>query len=512
VRGLANAVGAQVRTVGSGSPDSDRSVISRTRVTGVTLRSGDVRPGDLFAAIRGSARHGAAAIPEALDNGAVAILTDPEGVQIAADLDLRGPIPVLVVEAPRKVVGTVAAEIYGRPSDRLLVIGLTGTSGKTTTSYLVEAGLVGCGLRTGVIGTVETRIGSEVLPSALTTPEAPDLQALLQLMLERGVQAVAMEVSSHALAMDRVGATRFAVGAFTNLSHDHLDFHVDIEDYFEAKALLFDGRADAGVVDIDGPYGRRLKQRHPELVTVSAFGTTDGMTADWTIDEIQIGAAGITNFTVRTPRDELIPVALELPGSFNIANALLALACIDAAGLDARLAAPMLAGVVVPGRMQSVDCGQDFLAVVDYAHKPGALDAILAAIRPDTSGRIILVIGAGGDRDTSKRPMMGEAAARGADLVIVTDDNPRSEEPAAIRAEILAGVPRTDRGRVREIGDRGEAIRAAVQAARAGDAVVIAGKGHEQGQQVGNQVLPFADVDELSDALHEALAAARASR
>ena len=172
----------------------------------------------------------------------------------------------------------------------------------------------------------------------------------------------------------------------------------------------------------------------------------------------------------------------------------------------------MLAGVVVPGRMQSVDCGQDFLAVVDYAHKPAALDAILTAIRPDTSGRIILVIGAGGDRDTSKRPMMGEAAARGADLVIVTDDNPRSEEPAAIRAEILAGCRGPDRGRVREIGDRGEAIRAAVQAARTGDAVVIAGKGHEQGQQVGNQVLPFADVDELSDALHEALAAARASR
>ena len=238
---------------------------------------------------------------------------------------------------------------------------------------------------------------------------------------------------------------------------------------------------------------------HPELVTVSAFGGA----ADWTVTSLQIGAAGITNFTVRTPRGDEFPVALELPGSFNVSNALLALACIDAAGLDARLAAPKLASVVVPGRMQSIDCGQDFLAVVDYAHKPAALAAILSAIRPDVTGKVILVVGAGGDRDRAKRPMMGNAAASAAELVIVTDDNPRSEDPAAIRGEILAGVADADRAKVQEIGDRRSAIRAAVAAAGPGDAVIIAGKGHEQGQYVGDQIIPFSDVDELTAALHD---------
>ena len=488
---LAELAGAARTRVGVGPAHLD------LEVSGITLRSADVQTGDLFAAIAGSRSHGASAIKAAVEAGAVAVLTDAAGLEIARALEPAPTVPLLIATEPRRVLGELAAELYGRPSEHLLIIGVTGTSGKTTTSYLIEAGLVGCGLRTGVIGTVETRIGSDVLPSAFTTPEAPDLQALLQLMVERGVEAVAMEVSSHALAMHRVAATRFAVGAFTNLSHDHLDFHSDIENYFQAKAMLFDGRAAAGVVDIDGEYGRRLAAMHPDLVTVSAFGDEP---ADWSVPSIDIGAAGITNFIVRSPQEEFA-VALELPGSFNVSNALLALACIDAAGLDAKLAAPALTSVIVPGRMQSVDCGQPFLAIVDYAHKPAALGAILAAIRPDTTGRIIVVIGAGGDRDRGKRPLMGSAAAAGAELVFVTDDNPRSEEPAAIRAEVLAGVPAADRGRVREIGDRRAAIRAAVAAAGPGDAVIVAGKGHEQGQYVGDQVIPFSDVDELTDAL-----------
>ncbi|MEO5833390.1 MAG: UDP-N-acetylmuramoyl-L-alanyl-D-glutamate--2,6-diaminopimelate ligase, partial [Nakamurella sp.] len=406
-------------------------------VTGITLRSGEAQPGDLFAALAGGRSHGAGAVAAAVDAGAVAVLTDPAGLELIRSAGLAAPVPVLVVDQPRPVLGPIAAELYGRPSEHLLIIGVTGTSGKTTTSYLIEAGLAGNGLRTGVIGTVETRIGADVLPSAFTTPEAPDLQALLAVMVERGVQAVAMEVSSHALALHRVGAVAFTVGAFTNLSQDHLDFHTDIEDYFQAKAQLFDGRSAVGVVDVDGEYGRRLAEMHPEVTTVSVFG---GHQADWTAPQLAVGTAGITNLVVRSPSGD-IPMALELPGSFNVSNAVLALACLSAAGLDPRLAAPMLTSVVVPGRMQSVDCGQPFLAVVDYAHKPAALTAILTALRPDTAGRIILVVGAGGDRDRGKRPMMGAAAATGADLVIVTDDNPRSEDGDAIADQILAGVP-----------------------------------------------------------------------
>ncbi|WP_111765042.1 UDP-N-acetylmuramoyl-L-alanyl-D-glutamate--2,6-diaminopimelate ligase [Nakamurella deserti] len=473
-------------------------------VTGITLRSGDVQPGDLFAALPGGRSHGASAVAAAVGAGAVAMLTDPAGAALAREAAPELTLPLLVVDEPRPVLGELAAELYGRPSESLLVIGITGTSGKTTTSYLVEAGLVANGLRTGVIGTVETRIGADVLPSAFTTPEAPDLQALLAVMVERGVQAVAMEVSSHALALHRVGAVRFAVGAFTNLSQDHLDFHADIDDYFRTKAQLFDGRAAAGVVDVDGEYGRRLAAEHPEVATVAAFS---GAAADWTVTDLTIGAAGITNFTVHAPAAD-IPVALELPGSFNVSNAVLALACIAAAGLDPLLAAPTLTSVVVPGRMQSVDHGQPFLAVVDYAHKPAALTAVLTALRPDTTGRIVLVIGAGGDRDRGKRALMGAAAVTGADIVVVTDDNPRTEDPAAIRAEILAGIAGVAHtATVHEIGDRRAAIRAAVDAAGPGDTVVIAGKGHEQGQYVGDTVIPFSDVDELTDALHARAAA-----
>ncbi len=503
---LAELADAHLEMVGGGDPTllAERSAanaeVDPVEVTGITLRSGDVQPGDLFAALAGGRSHGAQAAAAAVDAGAVAVLTDPAGLAMIRAAGPSAPLPVLVVDEPRPVLGPIAAELYGRPSEHLLIIAVTGTAGKTTTSYLVEAGLAGNGLRTGVIGTVETRIGADVLPSAFTTPEAPDLQALLAIMVERGVQAVAMEVSSHALALHRVAAVSFAVGGFTNLSQDHLDFHPDIEHYFQAKALLFDGRAGAGVVDIDGEYGRRLAAMHPEVGTVAVF---DGGDADWTVPELTIGAAGITNLVVRSPVGD-IPVALELPGSFNVCNAVLALACIHAAGLDPRLAAPMLTSVVVPGRMQSVDCGQPFLAVVDYAHKPAALTAILTALRPDTTRRIILVVGAGGDRDRGKRPMMGAAAAAGADLVFVTDDNPRSEDPAVVRAQILAGVPADTTARIVEIGDRGAAIRAAVNVAGPGDTVIVAGKGHEQGQYVGEAVIPFSDVDELTAALHHA--------
>ena len=468
------------------------------RLSGITLRAQDVRPGDLFAALPGSRVHGAAFAGDAIAAGAVAVLTDDEGLAMmrqAGDV----PVPVLVAPSPRGLLGAIAAAVYGDPSSTLQVVGITGTAGKTTTCYLLEAALGADGSRTGLIGTVQTRIDGQVAPSALTTPEAPDLQALFAVMLERGVSVVAMEVSSHALALGRVGGTRFAVGAFTNLSQDHLDFHRDMEDYFAAKSLLFDGRSGRHVVDIDTSYGARLAAAHPDALTVSVTGKD----ADWTVDRVQVSPTGIQHITLAGP-GRAVTVDLAIPGAFNVANAAVAIACVDALGRDVQQAADAISGVVVPGRMERVDAGQDFLAVVDYAHKPAALAAVLDAIMQDLTGRLIVVVGAGGDRDTGKRPVMGAEAASRADLLIITDDNPRSEDPAAIRAQVFAGARGVaGTARVEEIGDRRAAIRAAVASAGSGDAVVIAGKGHELGQDVGGVVLPFSDRDELSAALVE---------
>ena len=469
-------------------------------VTGVTLRAQHIRAGDLFAALPGQTVHGAAFADDAVAAGAVAVLTDPAGAAAIAD----SVVPVLVCPDPRAVLGEVAATVYGHPSDSMAVLGITGTSGKTTTCYLIEAALTAVGMRSGLIGTVQTRIAGAVVPSVLTTPEAPDLQALLACMVEQDVRAVAMEVSSHALALGRVAGTRYAVGGFTNLSQDHLDFHTDMESYFRAKSLLFDGRARAEVIDIDDEYGRRLLAAHPDATTVSGAGRDD---ADWALLGVEQIAAGHQQLRLRTPEGDR-NAELALPGSFNVANALMALAVIHAAALaDLDATLPGLGSVVVPGRMEKVDTGQDFLVVVDYAHKPAAVTAVLSAVAQELTGRLIVVVGAGGDRDKGKRPAMGEAAAQWADLVVITDDNPRSESPAAIRATLLAGARHArDRQRpgaaeIVEIGDRGEAIRTAIRAAGPADAVVIAGKGHERGQDVGGVVHPFSDVDAARNAL-----------
>lgn len=461
----------------------------------------------MFAALPGTRVHGAVFAQDAVRAGATSILTDRAGLAaIGSDADSTPAVPVLVVDDPRSVLGEVSATIYGDPSGALAVIGVTGTSGKTTTGYLLEAALSCQGRRTGLVGTVQTRIAGQASKSRLTTPEAPDLQGLFALMVEQQVDAVAMEVSSHALSLGRVAGTRFAVGAFTNLSQDHLDFHPDMESYFQAKALLFDGRAAAGVIVVDDPYGRRLARSHPEAVTVSAAGDDD---AGWSVTDMQAFAGGQQHFTVRRPSGRSLTVELALPGHFNVSNAVVALACVDAIGRDVEEAAAALTDVVVPGRMERVDRGQGFLVVVDYAHKPAALSAVLEAISAGLTGRLIVVLGAGGDRDSGKRPVMGEVAARLADQLIVTDDNPRSESPAAIRAAILLGTkgnhgrPRGGKVQVVEVGDRHEAIRTAIGSARPGDAVVIAGKGHEQGQDVGGVMHPFSDRAEVHAALAE---------
>lgn len=471
-------------------------------VTGIEQRSHAVLPGDLFAALPGARSHGARFARDAVARGAVAVLTDAAGAELAGPLE----VPVLVRENPRAVLGELSATIYGNPSERLRIVGITGTSGKTTTSYLVEAGLAAAGLSTALIGTIETRIGGRRVPSALTTPEAPQLHAMFALMVEQGVDAVVMEVSSHALALGRVDGVRFAVGAFTNLSQDHLDFHADFEDYFAAKRRLFEPdspvAARTAVVCVDDDWGRRLAAGLPDPVTVS---TTRA--AAWSVTGAVSAHGGEQDFTAAGPHGE-IPVRLRLPGHYNIANGLLAVAVCAAAGVEPSVAAPALATVDVPGRMQRVERGQDFLAIIDYAHKPAALESVIATLRghlaADTAGRLAVVVGAGGDRDAAKRPLMGAAGARGADLLIVTDDNPRTEDPAAIRAAVLSGasqVPEPERGEVREIGDRAEAIAAAVEWARPGDVVLIAGKGHEAGQEIQGVKHPFDDRDVLAAAL-----------
>jgi UDP-N-acetylmuramoyl-L-alanyl-D-glutamate--2,6-diaminopimelate ligase len=461
-------------------------------VTGVTHDSREVRPGDLYAALPGSTRHGAEFAAQAAAAGAVAVLTDPAG---AALTDL----PALVAGDPRAVLGAVSSRVYGDPTARLAVLGVTGTSGKTTTAYLVEAGLAVAGHVTGLLGTVETRVAGDRVPSVRTTPEAPDLQALFALMVERGVTAVAMEVSSHALAMGRVAGTRFAAAAYTNFGSDHLDFHADRDDYFAAKARFFDGRAAAEILNADDPEVARLVG--PATVTVSTRGE-----ATWWADDIRPDGAGQV-FTVHGPGVRL-PGRVALAGRFNVDNALLAIATLVATGVDPATAVRGVGECPgVPGRLERVTAPDaPVFGVVDYAHKPDAVAAVLGALRPATKGRLLCVLGCGGDRDQGKRPLMGAAAARGADVLVVTDDNPRTEDPAAIRAAVLAGAREVPGAEVVEIGDRAVAVAWAARSARPGDTVAVLGKGHEPYQEVAGTVLAFDDRAVLAAALHEVYA------
>ncbi|MBO4164188.1 UDP-N-acetylmuramoyl-L-alanyl-D-glutamate--2,6-diaminopimelate ligase [Micromonospora antibiotica] len=462
-------------------------------VTGVTHASQEVRPGDLYAALPGARRHGAEFAAAAATAGAVAVLTDPSGAAAAGATGL----PVLVTPDPRAVLGELAAAVYGDPTDGLTVIGVTGTAGKTSTAYLIESGLRAAGHVTGLIGTVETRLGDLVIDSVRTTPEATDLHALLAAARERGVTAVVMEVSSHALAMGRVGGVRFTVGGYTNFGSDHLDFHADSADYFAAKAKLFDGRCRVEVLNHDDPALRPLFR--PATVSYSAAGDP---TATWWAD--RVGGEGYAQrFTAHGPDDLALPAGVALPGRHNVANALLAVACLVAAGVDPATA---VAGVAacggVPGRLELVSGDAPVRGVVDYAHKTDAVVAALVALRDTGTGRLICVIGAGGDRDRGKRPVMGAAAARGADVVLVTDDNPRTEDPATIRAEVLAGAYAADAAaRIVEVPGRREAIAEAVRLAEPGDVVALLGKGHERGQEIAGEVHPFDDRTELAEAL-----------
>jgi UDP-N-acetylmuramoyl-L-alanyl-D-glutamate--2,6-diaminopimelate ligase len=461
--------------------------------TGVTLASQRVLPGDVYAALPGSRAHGIDFADAALDAGAVAALTDADGAA-------RAPagLPVLEVAAPRALLGRFAAHVYGEPATSLRLLGVTGTQGKTTTTRLAESALQRAGVRAAVVGTVGTRVDGAEIKTALTTPEAPDLHALFAMMKERSVVACAMEVSSHALVQGRVDGVVFDVAVFTNLGRDHLDFHADLEDYFRAKASLFTpDRCEQGLVNVDDEHGRRLLAEAG--VPVRSFSAA-GREADWRAEDVEVTAEG-SRFVVAGPDGVRVEAGCPLPGAFNVANALAALAACATAGFDLELVARAMAGGGgVPGRLERVEAGQDFTVVVDYAHKPDAVTAALAALRPLTAGRLVVVLGAGGERDHGKRSIMGEIAARLADVLVVTDDNPRGEEPASIRAEILAGA-KGGPAEVLEVGDRRAAIREALRRARPGDVVLVAGKGHETGQEVAGVVHPFDDREVVREEL-----------
>jgi len=455
-------------------------------VTGLALSTSDVRPGDLYAALPGTHTHGADHVEAARAAGAVAVLTDADGAARISG------IPIVVRDAPRSVVAPLSSRLYGDPSSAFTTLGITGTQGKTTTTYIAEAALGT--RRTAVIGTIGTRIAGTPAASSLTTPEAPQLQALFAVMREEAIEVCAMEVSSHALVQGRVDGFTFDQAVFLNLGRDHLDFHHTLEEYFLAKASLFTPQhARSAVVNVDDMHGRRLVELTPLPVTTFS---TEGRPADWRGVNVRPHRLG-TDLEVLGPHGEAVEFFVPLPGAFNVSNALAVVAALANEGHDpAELAEGIATSTGVPGRMERVEAGQPYTAVIDYAHKPDAVTAVLTALRPVTAGRLICVIGAGGDRDHGKRPLMGEAAALNADIVIVTDDNPRTESPASIRSAVMAGAVNGP-GVALEVPGRREAIAHAVALARPGDTLVVAGKGHERGQEINGVVHPFDDREVL---------------
>lgn len=455
-------------------------------VSGITLSTRTVQRGDLYAALPGARVHGADFADQAESAGAAAVLTDPEGAE-----RLLG-VPALVVDDPRARLADLSAWLHDHPSEAFTTFGVTGTQGKTTTTYLAESA-VGVD-RTAVVGTIGTRVHGVAAATSLTTPEAPDLQALFAVMREEDVEVCAMEVSSHALVKGRVDGFTFDVAAFLNLGRDHLDFHADVDDYFAAKARLFTPEhARLAVVSVDDEHGRRLAGSTP--LPVTTFSAAGG-TADWRAANVRPHRLG-TDLEVLGPDGVEIELRVPLPGVFNVQNALAVIASLATVGHDPHaLAAGLASSPGVPGRMERIDAGQPWNAVVDYAHKPDAVEAVLTALRPVTAGRLVVVIGAGGDRDPGKRPLMGEVASRYADLVVVTDDNPRTEDPAVVRGAVLQGAL-AGPGAVIEVPGRRDAIEYAVSVAERGDTVVVAGKGHEQGQEVDGVVHPFDDREVL---------------
>ncbi|MDQ3767457.1 MAG: UDP-N-acetylmuramoyl-L-alanyl-D-glutamate--2,6-diaminopimelate ligase [Actinomycetota bacterium] len=475
-----------------------------TVVRGVSYNSSAVRPGDLFFCVTGARSDGHLYAPEAAARGAVALC-----VEHHVGLPTAPPVAQLVVTDVRRAMGRVAGRFWGEPASNLALFGITGTNGKTTTAYLMDSILRAERRSTGLIGTIETRVRDRRRPGVRTTPESADLQALLAEMRTEGVDSVVMEVTSHALALHRAEGLRFVSAVFTNLTQDHLDFHRGMEDYFEAKRSLFvPERADIGAVNVDDPYGRRIAESSP--LPCLTFGSSDD--ADIRPVDVRFTPQG-NRFSLvasgKAPEQGEVEVRSPLLGAFNVWNALAAAsgALGGGIGLDA-IGEGLAALAGVPGRFEGIAEGQPFAVVVDYAHTPDSLDNVLRAARrlaqAGHSARVICVFGCGGDRDRAKRPLMGAVAARLADIVVVTSDNPRSESPQAIIGAILEGVNAVRaEGPDATIPDRAEAIRHALGEACSGDVVVVAGKGHETGQELAGHTVAFDDREVARAALRD---------
>jgi UDP-N-acetylmuramoyl-L-alanyl-D-glutamate--2,6-diaminopimelate ligase len=464
-------------------------------VSGLAYDSRTTSPGDMFFCVPGTRQDGHAFAPRAVTAGAAAL---------CVQRPLHLGVPELVVSDARRALALISAAFYRYPASEMKLLGVTGTNGKTTSAFLLESILSAAGHRTGLIGTIETRVAGKRRKGVRTTPESLDLQRLFYEMRREGVDAVAMEVTSHALCMARVDGVRFAAAIFTNLSQDHLDFHAGMEDYFAAKSSLFTPeRAGAGAVNLDDPFGRRLAEE--AAVPVMGFG----LAADAEVRAVRVrpGPAG-TDLTVLTPAGRL-EFRSSLVGDFNVSNCLAACAGALLAGVEPeQIERGLGATVAVPGRFEAIDRGQPFAVVVDYAHTPDSLDNVLREARRMArrqGGRVLCVFGCGGDRDRGKRPLMGAVAARLADVVVVTSDNPRSEDPESIIAQILEGVAAERAGGADIVDpDRREAIHTALAAAQEGDVVLIAGKGHETGQEFAGEIVPFDDRTVAAAALQAA--------
>jgi UDP-N-acetylmuramoyl-L-alanyl-D-glutamate--2,6-diaminopimelate ligase len=466
---------------------------SAVNVESLKYDSRRVLEGDMFAAVLGESLDGMNFIEDAARRGATTFLV-PEGTE-------KGPEGTYVTASDvRKALALASRNFFGDPSSKLKVVGITGTNGKTTSSYLVHGILEQAGIDSGLIGTVQYLVGGQVISAARTTPESPDLLGLMDMMVQKGCGACIVEVSSHALALHRVTGVKLEVAVFMNLTRDHLDFHNDMEEYFRAKATLFEaGEVNHKVVNRDDPFGMRLIQ---ELgADVLTFGMNEGDISPEAA--VKVEAWG-SRCRLKTPWGP-VDVSTALPGKFNLYNIMAAVASCGLLGLDTDAIAKGLSSVKrVPGRFENVDMGQPFSAVVDYAHTPDAVQNILENARAITRGRVITVLGCGGDRDASKRPFMGQTAGRLSDILFVTSDNPRSENPELIIDDIMEGLE-TPLGAVERITDRRTAIVRAVREAKPGDMVVVAGKGHENYQIIGERVLPFSDVDELARAIEEVM-------
>jgi len=463
-----------------------------TPVSGIAYDSRRVEPGFLFVAVKGFRTDGHLYIGEALTRGA-------SGIILEKPVSLPAGVPWVRVKDSRRALALVAARFFGYPSRCLHLTGVTGTNGKTTTTHML-ASIYRQRSRVGLIGTIYNLVGDRVLPVEHTTPEAVELQKLLRQMVDAGVAHAVMEVSSHALALARVEGSRFAAAVFTNLTQDHLDFHPTLADYFAAKAKLFRMLSpdSPAVVNYDDPWGRELICLSSGKVITYGLGKgCDVRAVDVTLHPDRVV------FRVESAWGK-IPVRLRLTGMFNVYNALAAVACSLTQGFTADEIRKGLADLRgVPGRFERVDRGQDFVVIVDYAHTPNGLANVLEAARQIAAGRLMVVFGCGGDRDRKKRPLMGEVAVRNADLTIITSDNPRTEEPMAIITEIEDGARKVSGGRYLVEPDRRRAIRAALQIARAGDVIVVAGKGHEDYQIIGEERLPFDDRKVVAELLEE---------